>query len=301
MTGAPLYKRPRFYLPGMLLILVLALGSAILLGNAAAPQGRHIALVPPAAAANPYVYSFNVPGVLEEASSMQLSSSPYWWLNSGGELIIQDNVGETFQGDVPSLNRWHGRYAISSPTDTDRGTHPQNLFRLVTRSKWENLREEISFLIEADNFSPSFNRNTSNGLLLMSRYAIDGQTLYYAGIRVDGTTVIKKKYHGTYYTMAQQTVFPGTYTGWQDDIDLIPHHQWIRLRSDTVTNPDGSVTVNLYMRLASDSGWQPLQHATDSGQYDGTPPITGEAYAGIRTDFMDIHFDTYRAETIQVP
>jgi hypothetical protein len=239
-----------------------------------------------------FLYSFNSPGILQESSSMDDSSSPYLWLNSGGELIIADGYGETMQGDTSAQNIWRGNYAASNPTDSDGGAHPQNILRLVTRSQWRDLREDAQFLVVADNFSKSFNRNTSNGLLLMSRYARGGQTLYYAGIRVDGTAVIKKKIHGVYYTMAQEQVFPGTYTGWQDDVNLIPHHEWIGLRSDTVTNSDGSVTIRLYIQRGG-SQWVELLHATDNGQYGGTPPISGQAYAGIRTDFMDVQFKQY--------
>ena len=39
--------------------------------------------------------------------------------------------------------------------------------------------------VEADHFSTSPNRNSSNGVLLMSRYSDSGDTLYYAGMRVD--------------------------------------------------------------------------------------------------------------------
>ncbi len=299
MRQAIRYARPLVYaLCALLLVLIVLVTMLLLDGPPTAQPDQTVTAAAAASSTNDLLYTFNVPGTLEETDSMQQSSSPYWWLDSGGEFMIADGVGETIQGDAPTLDIWHVRYAITNPRDTDGGLHPQNLLRLVTRSKWENLREEMSFLIEADNFSPSFNRNTSNGLLLMSRYAIDGQTLYYAGIRVDGTAVIKKKYHGIYYTMAQRQIFPGTYTGWQDNIDLIPHHQWIRLRSDTVTNTDGSVTVRLYMKLASDTEWQLLLSATDSGQYAGTSPITGPAYAGIRTDFMDVHFGNYVAEAI---
>src|SRR6185369_3143386 len=42
-------------------------------------------------------YSFNVDGVLQETGSMSQSTSPYWWVNSGGELVIVDQKGETMQ------------------------------------------------------------------------------------------------------------------------------------------------------------------------------------------------------------
>lgn len=246
----------------------------------------------------PFIYSFNADGLLNEAGSMSQSSSPYWWVNSGGELIIASSTGETMQGNAPSTNIWQQLYARNNPTDTDQGLHPQNLFRLVTRSQWTNASVQARFNISKDNFSSSFNRNTSNGLLLMSRYAAGGQTLYYAGVRVDGTAVIKKKINGIYYTMAQTKVFPGTYTGWQDNVNLLPHNEWLSLRNQTITNADGSVTVTLSMQLPGQTAWTQLLSAKDSGQYGGTGPILGPGYEGIRTDFMDVQFKNFRIDSL---
>jgi hypothetical protein len=156
-------------------------------------------------------YLFNNAGELNETGAMSESSSPYWWLNSGGRLNIDGTVGSTIKGATSATDPWRLAYAANNPTDTDQGAHPQNLFRLVTKSTWQNVRAQAQFYISSDHFSTSPNRNASNGLLLMNRYADQGQTLYYTGVRVDGTAVIKKKYKGTYYTMAQKAVFPGTY------------------------------------------------------------------------------------------
>lgn len=246
---------------------------------------------------SPFVYTFNSAGILKESSSMGESSSPYFWLNSGGELRLSGYTGSTIVGDLPESNTWNKLYAASSAVDTDQGDHPQNLFRLVTRNLWENVRAEAQFLILEDRFSSSPNQNSSNGLLLMSRYK-DSDTLYYAGIRVDGTAVIKKKYNGTYYTMAQKKVFPGTYSGSKDDVNLIPHREWLMLRSETVTQQDGSVVVKLYYKKRAATAWTKLLEAKDTGNHGGTPPITGKGYAGIRTDFMDVRFEDMRLETL---
>lgn len=267
-------------------------GIALAANKANAPPPSAVPAIPDMSEG--FIYSFNSPGVLEEADSPAESSSPYWWLSSGGELLIANGVGSTMIGDAPAGNEWRQEYASSNPQDTDGGLHPQNLFRLVTHGTWEDASEELTFRILADHFSPSWNRNTSNGVLLMSRYA-DSQTLYYAGIRVDGTAVIKKKYRGTYYTMAQEKAFPGTYEGWQQDTDLLPHDRWLALRSDAVTNGDGSVTITLFFAepgATSTPAWRVLARATDHGQYDGTPPLTG-GRGGIRTDFMDVRFDSF--------
>jgi len=248
-------------------------------------------------------YVFNSPGTLNEAGSMNDSTSPYWWLNSGGELVLQSGLGETMQGTASLLNKWRLAYALTNPLDTDGGAHPQNLFRLVSRSTWNNYVESAQFYIVKDNFSSSPNRNQSNGLLLFNRYTGDGQTLYYAGLRVDGTAVIKKKINGIYYTMAQKQIFPGTYainaaTSTQSE-DLLPDGEWIGIKDQVVTNANGSVTITLWMQLPG-GAWQQLLQTTDAGgtNVGGTPPITGAHYIGIRTDFMDVQFKNFSAQAL---
>jgi hypothetical protein len=131
----------------------------------------------------------------------------------------------------------------------------------------------------------------------MSRYR-SSATLYYAGIRVDGTAVIKKKYEGTYYTLAQAPVFPGTYDS-ANEPDLLPHDSWLGLRVETQTASDGSVSVTLYLNRGA--GWERLLSAKDAGEYGGTPPITGGGCLGIRTDFMDVSFRDFSAEELAAP
>lgn len=262
-----------------------------------------------AAVPSPFSYDFKVRGTLLEAGAPDESSSPYWWLDSGAKMMIEDDVGKTVQGALPALDRWRIRYSLSSGTDTENGYAPQNLFRLLTRSKWNNVRIESSFRIVRDNFTESQNRNASNGLLLMSHYK-DGDNLYYAGIRVDGHAVIKKKINGTYYTMAEKQIFPGEYVR-ENDINLLPHNEWIGLRSETKTDAKGAVTVALFMKRKDETAWTQLLTATDpprlassSGEagdgekYASTTPITGDYPVGIRTDFMDVEFDNFKAEKI---
>lgn len=245
----------------------------------------------------PLLYTFNSPGVLYEAGNFDESTSPYWWVNSGGKLLLDDFVGKTIQGDLPLLDIWRIRYLLTNPIDTDNGYHPQNIFRLVTKSKATNQRVEALFKIERDNWGASSNQNASNGILLMSRY-VDGDTLYYAGIRVDGTAVIKKKYQGTYYTLAQKPVFPGTYQE-RTQTNLIPHREWIGLRVETITNSDNTVSVRLYMRRRTESEWKKILEAKDDGtSYGNTPIINTQSHAGIRTDFMDVSFESFRLETL---
>lgn len=247
---------------------------------------------------------FGRAGVLEESGSPKTSASAAWWLNSGGELTVTMDGAATMHGDAPLLNVWRVRYALDNSRDTDTGLHPQNLFRLVSRNAWDNVSLELHFFIVADNFSASPNRNASNGLLLMSRYTGDGQTLYYAGLRVDGTAVIKKKYHGVYYTLAQQKIFPGTYAiqGATSSRNLLPHGQWLGLRSTSMTEADGSILITLYLETAEKT-WEKLLEATDRGgaAASGTPPIAGPLPVGIRTDFMDVKFSGFSAEELPAP
>lgn len=253
--------------------------------------------VPAAEVGERLLYTFNIDGIINETAPMSDSNSPYWWLDSGGKLIITNGVGETIQGDLPKNDPWYKEYLDTNAEDTENGLHPQNLLRLVSRSEWENVRVEASYYIVKDNISVSANRNESNGLLLMSRYTDDGQTLYYAGIRVDGTAVIKKKYKGTYYTMDQKQIFPGTYDHDRNP-NLLPHSVWIRLKSETITQKDGSVTIRLYMEDKVPDNWKLLLSVRDHSQYEKTPPIKGELPVGLRTDFMDIKFDDILIEKL---
>jgi hypothetical protein len=265
---------------------------------------KHISSVAPssqigtaaAAVPSPFVYDFKDSGILHESASTDESSSPYWWLDSGGKLLVEDGIGKTLQGLQPASEKWRIRYALANAEDTDDGTHPQNLFRLITRSSWENVRTEASFKISGDNFTKSSNRNESNGLLLMSRYK-DSDNLYYAGIRVDGHAVIKKKYDGVYYTMAEKQIFSGEYEN-GDDKNLLPHNEWIHVRTETVT-VGKRVAIKLFMRRNDEQKWMHILSATDDGEeYEKTPSIAGALPLGIRTDFMDVEIDDFRAEKI---
>lgn len=245
--------------------------------------------------ASPFVYSFNVDGVLNETGEMDESSSPYWWLNSGGTMKIKEGSGSTNIGEMSKLSKWRILYKISNSKDTDDGYHPQNIFRLVTRNKWQNFSSQGYFNILKDNLSSSSNRNASNGVLLMLRYQ-DGDNLYYAGIRVDGTAVIKKKINGEYTTLAQQKIFGGGY-GRETNPNLLPKNKWLGLRSE-VTNENNSVRIKLFGDLNQTGEWQKIIEVVDSKKLSGTEPIYNEGFQGIRTDFMDVEFKDFRVEKI---
>jgi hypothetical protein len=245
---------------------------------------------------SPFLYNFNQDGLLQEAANRNRSSSPYWWLSSGGYFRAEDGRGWTNRGALPAGDPWRQRYASSNPVDTDNGYHPQNIFRMSTRSVWRNLRQEVYFVVTGDSYSASPNRNASNGLLFFNRYQ-DADSLYYTGVRVDGSAVIKKKVNGTYYTMAYVSgIYPGTYDR-ELNPSLLPKYTWIGLRSEVVDLPGGSVQVKLYLDRGWQGSWELVATAIDDGTQYG-PVIRDSGYAGIRTDFMDVLFENYRLRTI---
>jgi hypothetical protein len=250
-----------------------------------------------ATVSTPFLYTFNTAGTLPEASPMSTSWSPYWWVNSGAYLIMQDGLGKTVQGALGSLDPWRLLYATTNPLDTDNGYYPQNIFRLVTRSQWTNDTEQMQFKIQHTNLTDTPNRGGYSGVLFFSRYQ-NGDNLYYAGIRQDGTAVIKKKIGGVYYTMDQEVVWPGTYDKWNNPT-LIPQKQWMRLRLVTQNEPDGSVALTLYLDATNAGNYVEVAHATDTnGKYGGTPVIGNAGYAGIRTDYEDVFLNDYELTAI---
>lgn len=242
-------------------------------------------------------YTFNSDGTLPEAGTLEESWSPYWWLNSGGLLYIRNGKGTTVSGELSRLSPWRLLYNRNNPTDTDKGTHPQNIFRLLSRSTWQNVRTQAYFKILADNLSSSPNRNASNGLLLMTRY-VDENNLYYLGIRVDGAAVIKKKVNGDYYTLAYEKIFGNTEYDHSSNPSLLPKNKEIGLRSEVKNNADGTVSLQLFMDEGRTGKWTSILTAIDDGTTYGGDAITGKGHVGIRTDFMDVEFSNFSAEKI---
>jgi hypothetical protein len=243
-----------------------------------------------------FVEKFNkkVNKKIEETGKMSQSSDKNWWVNSGGWMEISNGTGRTIMGDLSPDNKWYAAYQDSSPDDTDNGSHPQNIFRLVTRTKWQNFRQEAFFRINKINLSGSENRNESNGILLFNRYQ-DGDDLYYTGLRVDGYAVIKKKIGGDYHTLASERVFGGGDYNRDSNPNLLPLGRWIGLRSVLETKKNGDVEISLFYRMgrkASKKSWKLVARYTDKGQKGDK--IENAGYGGIRTDFMDVEFDKYK-------
>lgn len=236
--------------------------------------------------------TFSTNTSVQETGSINESSNTNWWVNSGAWMQATGGFGQTLQGNLPALDPWRLDYGLSNPDDTENGYQPQNIFRLVQRGQWTNFTQEAFFRIQKMNFSSSPNRNASNGMLLFNRY-VNGDNLYYTGIRVDGAAVIKKKINGTYYTMAYKQVFPGpTYN--RDSVpNILPLNTWIGLRSVLKTNTDGTVTVELWLDNGRTGTWTLAVSSVDNNSSFGGKAITSSGNAGIRTDFMDVQFDDY--------
>jgi hypothetical protein len=237
--------------------------------------------------------NFNRKDRLEESEGFKESKSAGWWLNSGAVIYFKNGLAETIQGDLPSAAKWHKRYEETNPDESDNGYHPQNIFRLITRNTWQNLQQEAWFRLVSYHKSKSSNRAESNGLLLFNRY-LDSDNLYYAGIRVDGTAVIKKKIKGEYYEMADKTIFPGKGYDRNSNPNLLPVKKWIGLRTTVSNEANKTVRIKLFMNYGGSNKWRQIVEAVDNGKSYGGTAILSAGHAGIRTDFMDVQLDNYK-------
>lgn len=288
MNARPLHLKTAALAAGLLLVLALAAWN-----SSRASRGPEAP--PPADIGLPFRYSFSEDGWLEEAGEMEDSSSPYWWLNSGAYLRLENGIGRTLQGTLPDDSPWRERYRMTDPEETDGGARPQNVFRLLLRRGWENLSEEAYFRIGRYDLSSSEHRSESNGLLLFQRY-VDEENLYYAGLRVDGHAVIKKKKGGVYHTLAEVPVFPERYDRGAHP-NLLPLGTWIGVKSVVRKAEGQGVLITLSVDIGKTGTWTEVAQAFDNGTVGG-PPLRAAGHPGIRTDFMDVEFDDF---LIQAP
>jgi hypothetical protein len=233
--------------------------------------------------------SFMREGLIVEGK-MDESSDPNWWVNSGAYLYLDGKVAKTIQGELPANDPRRISYSQENPGETDNGYHPQNIFRLVLRTKWQNYSQQVYFKINRYILSPDPHRQPSNGLLLFNHYQ-DGQNLYYAGLRVDGYVDIKKKINGTYYTVGLNQVLPGDYNR-DTNPNLIPINKWIGIKTEVLTKGN-AVSIKLFTDIGRTGKWTQVLGFEDTSNQFGGPPITQAGYAGIRTDFMDVEFSDY--------
>jgi len=232
--------------------------------------------------------------IIEETGKMKNSQSSDWWLNSGGIMNVEKNEFSTNLGKLPADSAWRKLYKENNSRDTDDGYYPQNIFRLVTKKQWKNFSQSMYFYIENNNLSDSSYRNESNGVLFFNRYQ-DGDNLYYAGLRVDGDAVIKKKIAGKYHTLAEKGVLPKDKKYDRvENPNLIPLKKWIGIKSELSNLGNDTTVIRLYLDLEGNGNWQLALETKDKGDKYGKAPFLNEGYAGIRTDFMDVKFRDYK-------
>ncbi len=236
-------------------------------------------------------YTFNSSGTLMEAGNVLDSTSPYYWLNSGGKFVIKDGIGMTLQGSLPSSDATRLLYAKMNPLDTENGYKPQNTLRLITRNSWKDVEESLKFKIIKTNLTDTPNRDSYSGVFVFGRYS-DQYNLYYVGLRHDGQAVIKKKIQGTYHTLAEKQVY-GDEANYNrlTNPNLLPSGEWMGLRATFENLADGSVRVKMYIDRNNTGAWELVTTAIDAGV--GGAPLTHEGKAGVRTDFMDVHVDDF--------
>jgi hypothetical protein len=233
-------------------------------------------------------------GVLEESGKMKDSASLDWWLNSGGIMNISEKEFSTNLGKLPKDSKWRKLYKKNNSRDTDDGYHPQNIFRLVTKGRWQNFTQEVYFNIDKINLSESEYRNESNGVLLFNRYQ-DGDNLYYTGLRVDGHAVIKKKVEDKYYTLAEKNVLTnGQDYDRVDSPNVLPENTWVGLKSEVTNIEKDTVDIKLYLDQSGNGNWQMILDTQDKNGKNGKKTLTDPGYGGIRTDFMDVSFRGYK-------
>lgn len=231
---------------------------------------------------------------LQETGGPDESANPDWWLNSGGMMTIEGATAKTIQGELHLDNSWRKIYANSNPNDTDNGARPQNIFRLISRSRWENVEQEGFFFIHRYNASPSKNHNNSNGILFFQRYQDDG-TFYYVGLRVDGEVIINKKVDGVYYTVHSLPFLISAPPGQMSEMK-IPLNTWIGIKSSIRTAPDGNTHIRVFLDIGAKGTWTLAIETYDNGKLGSA--ILPPGHVGIRTDFMDVEFRDYRVTAL---
>lgn len=230
--------------------------------------------------------------ILDESGDIYSSANPDWSVSSGAYMLAENGIAHTIFDGLPDEDKWCKEYSASNPEDTDNGSHPQNIFRLVMLHKALDFEQQAYFRIKKYSLSKSAERRASNGLFLFNRYQ-DSDNIYYTGLRVDGYSTIKKKIKGQYYTMVYKDILRGKKYDRENNPNLLPLDLWIGLRSRIETLADGKVSVKLFMDMGRKGEWELIAEGADDGEQYGGKPIGQEGYGGIRTDFMDVEFDDY--------
>ncbi len=232
------------------------------------------------------------PSIIAETGKQKDALDPAWWLSSGARVHRTGKTVTTVQGKLADTDQFRLLYAASNPIDTDNGYRPQNILRLVTRAKFKNFNQQVFFNINQINTSKSLNRNQSNGVFFFNRYQ-DSNNIYYVGIRVDGSAVVKKKLNGRYYLLKSVAVYPGRYNR-ETLPNLLPIKRRIGIKTVIVNKANNNVDIKMYLNDNQlGSGWTKVLQIEDTGA--DVERILKRGYAGIRSDFMDVSFDSYEA------
>jgi hypothetical protein len=263
------FKKSKLSLPAKLLLVAstVFLGSTLEAIQTQAITAANISL--------PWVYSYSTNGNLDEATSVSLSQSPYWWVKEGSSMSVSGGVGNNLSG--------------------------QNMFAVFERTPELNTDQSVSVKINKLNLANVSNRNPWNNVSLYSRW-IDDNNYYYMGIRQDGAAAIKKKVNGAYYTLATKQVFSGTYnssSSLSKDYNLIPMNTWMKIRGVTYTDSSGNVRLKMYIDKNSSGSWELLFDVTDSGATDTGAKIMNSGLNGLREDYMDISMDNYSLNNVK--
>lgn len=226
--------------------------------------------------------------ILYETGTPQESASNTFWLNSGAAVTQYGQTIQTLHGVLPWYNSWHLKYMLSTPTDTNYGNQPQNIFRLLQKVDMQNPDQSVYFRIDSFN-SPLALKHAPDGIFLMSHY-IDGDNLFYVGIRMDGNAVIKKKEGGRYTTLAITPLFNSLSQERPSQFPYLPKDTWLGLRSTIEENTDGTVNITLSIDEEFDLEWKEVLSVTAAPLPNASK---GKLMAGLRSDFMDITFYRY--------
>jgi hypothetical protein len=237
------------------------------------------------------------PVILEEAENYDASLSDSYWLNSGARTYIYGTSSiQTIFGDLEKGSKWQLAYMASNPVDTENGFHPQNLFRLFTKDAYGDGTYQTYFKITKTILSQSPNRNESNGVLIML-HAKDNDNLYYAGLRVDGTAVIKKKIAGQYMTLGEVPVFAFAKYSKDSNPNLLPVNAWLGVQVKIKNLPHDQEDIALSIDIGDSGVWVPVIHTIDIPQ-NGMPTLPLPAHAGLRTDFMEVEMKDFMVTSL---
>lgn len=234
---------------------------------------------------------------LEEAESISASGDACWWVDSGASFSVRGGIGQTLMGPIYPGSRWRQLYASSNPVDTENGLYPQNIFRLINTVPRQDFREEVFFNIKSYNANESPNRNASNGIVLFGRYVND-DNLYYAGVRVDGTAIIKRKLNGVYETLGIVTLDNSTDYDRAKNPNMLPVGEWIGLALNIKNEPDAP-QIMIQLSMYVHDTWQTMLAVIDDPtRLQNGAILLRAGNTGIRTDFMDAEFKDYKITDI---